>query len=210
MDASKVYEIVVPSCDYPAAHITIRSMDDDRARFFDGTGAESFSWLVNQCIRDCKEEILIIASDRVEPTQEHVQRLVELINDGFGIAGLYRFAFFGFKLDLIRRIGFFDERLVGGGLEDSDMIFRLREAGIAYYEKEHVPYKAGPTRWAHQDHHNVFNKKWLIDGNVLRRKMKEPDLPYDIGPPSNTEFLPWDRTELLGISSWFKDIGFEK
>jgi len=105
-----------------------------------GEDIESFSKLVNTCIQDCPNDIMIFCSHRVRPTQQDIGRLLELINKGFGYVGLYRFAFFGIHKKVISRIGYLDERFIWGGAEDDDFKIRLDNADIGYYEDHSVTY----------------------------------------------------------------------
>ena len=83
---------------------------------FDGKNYPSFSKLINDVIVYNPTEIVIIASYKVRPTQNDINKMINLINEGYGYVATYRFAFLGFKKELIRRIGFFDERFIGGGV----------------------------------------------------------------------------------------------
>ena len=92
-----------------------KSISPETFVYFDGTGYPSFSKLVNSVVAECPTEIVIIMSDKVRPTQNHVHELIAKLNQGYGFVGTYSYAFFGFRKDLMRRIGMFDERYVGGG-----------------------------------------------------------------------------------------------
>ena len=66
--------------------------------------------------------------------------MLEYINNDYGFVALYRFALFGFKKELIRRIRFMDERYIGGEYEDCDFLRRLIENNISYIEEESIKY----------------------------------------------------------------------
>jgi len=138
---------------------------DIQVRWVDGRGAQSFSWLVNQTICQADHEFVLCASDRVAPNCHDVYRMVQLLQDGYGWVGLFRFAFFGLWKELVRRIGFMDEEY-GNGAEDGDYYFRIGEADIAMYEGQEVPYAGGTSRWLHQDRPRIreslalFYEKW--------------------------------------------------
>jgi len=157
-----------------------------------GTGYPSFSKLVNDVIVSSEEEIVIFMSHRVRPKDGDITKLIELLNFGYGLVGLYRFAFFGFRKQLIRQIGFFDERYIGGGWEDLDFQLRLKEADIAYYEEESVPYVAGASTWLHNESPYVFAQKWYhnTDTHTIHRLLPEKNYGYDIGSNYATTFLP--------------------
>ena len=92
-----------------------RSIAPEPVRYFDGTGYPSFSKLVNSCVASADTETVILMSDKVMPGNADVTRLLELLAQGYATVAFYRLAFFGFKKQLLRNIGMFDERFVGGG-----------------------------------------------------------------------------------------------
>lgn len=171
----------------------------EKIKYFDGTGYESFSKLVNTCVATAKTEIVIIMSDKVLPTQSHITKMVSLIKQGHGLVGLYRFGFFGFKKQLMRQIGMMDERYVGGGYEDDDMYIRLKEANISMYITEEAPYTKGTSSWNYKRSRRHFMNKWVDTENLtdaissknIKRKIDEEQLNYDLGKEIHTTFLPW-------------------
>jgi hypothetical protein len=165
----------------------------------DGTGFPSCSYLWNQCIDRCPDETVIICNERARPKPEHVEKLLRLLAEGFALAGLYRFGFFGFNKDVLGRIGRFDERFHGGWYEDNDCILRLKEAGLAYYESEEVPYLYTESTWTHEACKDHFAKKW---GTALPGPRKSRYMPED-PPPSGIStgvYLPWRKSVLLAHS----------
>lgn len=170
---------------------------------FVGTNYPSFSKLVNDAILFAKNETVIICSHKVRPTKDNVDRMLKLLSEGYGLVGMYRFAFFGFNKELIRRIGLFDERFVGGGYEDSDMILRLFEANIAVYEAEEIVYNWAPTSWNYERAKPHHNKKWLVDLNnkKITRRLSEETYSYYIGPSNpNITYKTKDYTITLSGS----------
>lgn len=171
----------------------------------------SFSKLVNDAIVLCPTEIVIFCSHRVRPTPQNIQLLLERIDAGYGLATLYRLGCFGFKKELIRRIGFFDERYLRGGYEDNDFYIRLQEANIAYYEDESIEYHPGPSTWTHPeqepDKHKSYlfhMEKWNCNPKSSFIKRKLPNIHYyDIGiSDPNVTFKPWKDSHLLQFSMW--------
>lgn len=160
--------------------------------WFDGTNCSSFSKLINLCILDCKTENIIIINDKARPTYNNIIKMINLINDGYGFVGMYRFGFFGFNLDLIRRIGWFDERYIGQGYQDDDFIVRLRESNISVYLSEEIEYLIRtPSRWGDESkaiiNKNIFNNKFSKNFN---RNLEE-DTYYDIGVDTGHYMKPW-------------------
>jgi GT2 family glycosyltransferase len=178
----------------------------EKINYFDGTGYPSFSKLVNVCTSESDTEIVIIMSDKVLPTAADVQKTISLINQGYGLVGLYRFGFFGFKKQLMRQIGMMDERFVGGGYEDDDFYIRLREANIAMYITEEVAYSKSKSSWNYDRSRVHFLQKWINTDNpqynpeakaskeFVKRKLAEDTYNYNLGPAINTTFLSADQT----------------
>ena len=167
----------------------------EKVHFFNGTGYETFSKLVNDAVRSSLTETVIIMSDKVLPTTEHVQKVLSLLDQGYGFVSLSRFAFFGFRKELFRQIGFFDERYLGGGWEDYDFSIRLVEANIASYITEELHYQDGPSIWDRQRAHKHWVCKWSFwqfsETNIkISRNMPELDYKYDLGPSTGVKFLP--------------------
>lgn len=152
----------------------------------DGTGYPSFSKLVNDCIRKCPTETFIFLGDKARPTQEDINKLLKLLNSGYAFVALFRFACFGFRKQLIRSIGFLDEKYVGGGYEDNDMYLRLREADYPVYISEEVKYTYQASTWSYRMTRPYHNKKWSITVNTIFRNLpetisvKDIDIPVDV------------------------------
>lgn len=195
----------------PSKHDAIQqSIVPETVHLYDGTGYPSFSKLVNDCVEQCPTETVIIMSDRVLPDAGHVQKVLRLLEMGYAFVGLYRFAFFGFKKELFRRIGPLDETFVGGGGEDIDWCFRLREANLACYLTHEVPYTPGVTRWQYGDPEKrlipkkMVEAKWDYQQNrsgmprnthvPVRRRWAEPEHDHDWGPAKPVEFLKFEHT----------------
>lgn len=178
------------------------------AKIFNGDGYDSFTVMINECINMSENEIIIISNDKARPLPEHIDKIINLLNDGYGIVGLFRFGFFGFKKDLIRKIGFFDERFIGGGYEDDDMIIRTKEANISHYMIEEIPYVYIPTSWKYATPDGLslnmesiarkhFYNKWLISTpHSITRLLSEEDYSnkYNMGEYQSTIFLPFDKS----------------
>ena len=125
-----------------------------------------------------------------------------MVEEGYGWAGPFRWAFTGFYKQLIRDIGFLDERYLGGGLEDSDFILRCMEYNISYFETEDptLNYQTGMSRW-HKDLSKVYDhhaKKWGQDADrkIYIKTLHDEEL-YDrsiLGPERpdlKSIRLPW-------------------
>lgn len=173
-----------------------KTLAPEKVHFYNGTGYVTFSKLVNDAVRTSLTETVIIMSDKVLPKPEHIKKVLDLLDQGFGFVSLQRFAFFGFRKELFRQIGFFDERYLGGGWEDYDWAIRLVEANIASYITEELHYYEGPSIWDRQRAHKHWVCKWSFwqfpDNQPIKivRNMPEPDYKYDLGPSTGEKFLP--------------------
>ena len=193
----KDYTIFLISNDTSKYNPIQQSILPEMLCYFDGTGYPSFSKLVNDCVASCRTETVIIASDKVMPNQSHVQKTLHLLDRGYGMVALYRYAFFGFRKELFRQIGMFDERFQGGGFEDYDMTVRLIESNIAMYVTEEVPYSPGQSKWNYGAAYPHWTTKWKHHWKpelgaipeALERTMPEEDYGHDLGPKKGTKFL---------------------
>lgn len=190
------YSIFLISHQPETGPVLQRSLYPEELNFFDGRGYPSFSKLVNSVIASSTTETIIITSHKARPSSEHVHKMVNLLNSGYGFVALHRFAFFGFKKELFRRIGMFDERYVGGGFEDYDLIVRLIEANIAAFITLEAPYIPAPSSWNYMSAYPHWCTKWKHywreGDNIpykLERTMPEETYEYDLGPAVPVQYL---------------------
>ena len=196
------FEIVIPS-NRPLlsleAQLCVQSFNH---RIFNGTNYPSFSKLINDCILTSIYETVIICNDKARPQNHDIIKIINMLNAGWGLVALYRFGFFGFKKDLIRKIGFFDERYLGGGYEDCDFVRRLKEANIGYYESEEIDYFQIPTSWKYEINNisfTHFHQKWKHENNIITRQMAEEDYGYNIGPFNHIKFIEFEKSVLIPL-----------
>lgn len=174
------------------------SLYPEKLYYLNGDNFPSFSKLVNSAVFACPTETVIIMSDRVLPTTDHVKKVINLLSDGFGFVGLYRFAFFGFQKELFRKIGVMDERYISGEYEDDDFYIRLKEANIAMYLTEEIPYRRGKSGWNRTIAKEHFMNKWgreLSNNRIYRYMPEVSHLQYNLELPNlNKKYLPWSHT----------------
>lgn len=173
-----------------------QSMFPEPVKYFDGTGYPSFSKLVNSCVASAESETVILMSDKVLPNANDIQRLLALLDQGYAMAAFYRLAFFGFKKQLLRKIGMFDERYVGGGYEDDDFYIRLKEANLGVYITHEIPYNKSTSGWNYSLAQGHFVTKWgdIHQHGQVKRRLTEEQYPYNLGPAVFADFLPWDQS----------------
>ena len=191
------------------------------SKIFHAPGYPSFSKVCNDAIVSAENEIVIICSHKVRPRPIDIMRTIDLINEGYGLVALFSFACFGFRKELIRRVGFFDERFIGGGYEDCDTVRRVTEAGISIYEERSIEYITTPSSWDQSKTRTHFLAKWQEEWSeawqvnphcgTIHRKLPEEIYPYDIGP-SDTSITFKARTSSIshepGCQIFYRYIKF--
>jgi len=186
------YDIIITTHDIEAGVETKNSLLPLSSKFFIGKNYESFSKLVNHAIVSAENEIVIICSYKVRPTPDDISRMLNYINDGYGFVALFRFAFFGCKKELFRRVGFMDERFIGGQYEDDDFYRRLVLHNISHIEEESVEYIKKPSLWDDSITKKIFYEKWRHTNNKIHiyeldasktiyKLLPEENYDYDIG-----------------------------
>jgi nucleoside-diphosphate-sugar epimerase len=203
------FTIVIGIKEESLAQPVVKSLHPLQTHSLIGKDYPSFSKLVNDCVTLCPTEIVIFCSHRVRPTPKDIETLLQRIDEGYGLATLYRLGCFGFRKELIRRMGFFDERFLIGGWEDNDFFLRLQEANIAYFEDESIPYIGGESLWKHPEDKPLkskqhFQAKWNRNDQLFTIARKLPEITtYDLGPgDASIKFKPWNESHLLHFSAW--------
>ena len=101
----------------------------------------SFSKMINEIVYDGTREnidYLIICSHRVRPTLDDIERIVSLLNEGFGFVTLLKLECFGINIELIREICFLYENFIPVGYEYDEFLTRLKDSNIGIYEEKSV------------------------------------------------------------------------
>jgi len=161
----------------------------------------SYSQLINHSIATSPTEFIIFVNDRCVLNPEEIKKMISLLENGFACVFMYNVGLMGFSKQLVRKIGWWDERYLNGGYEDNCWVLRLYEADLALYESQEGTYRYGyksplqnNDRCALSKPH--FEKKWNISGNKIIRNLEEEKYPN------------WDTSlgeERLGIEeSWMK------
>jgi hypothetical protein len=174
----------------------------EKLNLFDGTGYDSFSKIINECAASANTETVIMMSYKVTPNAGHVKQVLELLDTGYGFVAPSRFAFFGFRKELFRKMGCMDERYYRGGFEDNDFYIRLKEANIAGYVTNEIPFTNQKSTWGdYTPAFQFFKKKWGVThakpSNVTRL-LPEEKYEYDFGPSKPIKFMTWDKSVITG------------
>lgn len=101
---------------------------------------DSYSELINDSVKTSKTEWIILINDRTSPTVYEVEKMISLLESGFACVFLYNVGFMGFSKELIRKIGWWDQRFTNGGWEDRDWVIRLKQHNLALYESQESTY----------------------------------------------------------------------
>lgn len=202
------YEVFIPTFRPVYANEANRGIDGV-AKFIDGSNMKCYSRLINQAIQESNAEKVIICNDRARPTPEHLVRISNYLDAGYGLAGLYYFGLYGIKKDLIRKIGFLDERYIKGMYEDGDFVRRCNEADVAVVFVEQANYVTLGTTFITANTYLAkehFENKWKHEGEYCYRFMPEEDYGYDIGPLRGDKFLPWSESIIEDRLNWYKTV----
>jgi hypothetical protein len=202
------YSIIIPSHNPTLAQQAKNCLWGLEATIFDGRGYPSYAKLINDCILSAKEEIVIIINHKVRAHPLDVYKMLHLISKGYGLVCMRNFFFYGFKKDLIRKVGFFDERFIGGGCEDSDLIRRLIENKIGWYDSVETALVIMPSSWDQTKAYEFFHKKWK--DLALERLLPDEKYEYDLGLYQGSIFLGLEHTILSKTNEdYFNSINFK-
>lgn len=169
----------------------------------------SYSQLINHAIATSPTEWVILINDRTYPTVEEVKKMIELLENGFGCVLLYSVGFMGFSKELIRKIGWWDERFILGGWEDRDWVFRLKLNNIALYESIESNYDYtwksplnGPLGDNESRPHWESKYDCVSYSDVIWKHLPEENYPHwdlflgDPKPEISSSWKPWGQSIL--------------
>lgn len=94
----------------------------------------SYSRLINHSVATSPTEFVILINDRTFPTADEAKKMINQLENGFACSFLYNVGFMGFSKQLVRRIGWWDERYLNGGWEDFEWVYKLKMHNLALYE----------------------------------------------------------------------------
>lgn len=163
----------------------------------------SYSQLINHAIVTSPTEWVILINDRTYPTADEVNKMVGLLEDGFACVFLYAVGFMGFSKELIRTIGWWDERFELGGWEDRDWVLRLKMNDLALYEsiESHYDYSwksplNGPPGDAESKPHWDRKYDTVSYSDVIWKHLPEENYPHwdlFIGEPNQEIRSSWKK-----------------
>lgn len=167
----------------------------------------SYSRLINHAVETSPTETMIFINDRCFPTVENVEKILWQLQNGFACVYLYNAGFIGFTKNLIRRIGWWDERHLNGDWSDQEWSIRLKEADLAFYESQEASYThswKSPLQgdFKYPDGIPHWNKKWSFEETRVVRNIPELEYPYSLNSvdaPVDLGWKPWSES-ILGVN----------
>lgn len=170
---------------------------------------DSYSELVNDSIISSKYEHIVMLNARVIPNYREVIDIISMLETGYAAVCKYSVAYMGVTKELFRKIGWWDERYIGGGYEDDDFYMRLRLADLAVYDSHEAIYD-----YTWKQYHGVeggdkcslsephFFKKWKFTEKKIFKMLKEEDykkyefLIGDNNTQISSKWLPWEKSNI--------------
>jgi hypothetical protein len=177
----------------------------------------SYSQLVNHTIATSNTEFMVLINDRAFPTVEETVKMIGHLENGYACSMIYNVANMGFSKELVRTIGWWDERFLNGGWEDRDWVYRLKLADLALYESLEGEYDqtwksplqiedgcaaANPVWHAKYDQGHKKNDWDNGDGFSIIKRLEEPEYPEwekTLGSPRHDiskTWKPWSESKL--------------
>jgi len=188
------FDVVVPTHRKEKALKIIEDLKPIKVRHFDGTGYNSFSKLVNHVIISSDKEQIIWVSDKMVIKPVEVEKMMNLMNDKFSLVCFHNFNFFGFKKQLIREVGFWDERFVGGEMSDCDFLRRVKLKNLAVYMSfESYKIQEGSS-WHGGNVYAFYKQKWLETDVCDYKLLPEETYKYDLGQSIECNWGTWEQS----------------
>ena len=147
---------------------------------------ESYSELINHSVATTDNEWVILINDRTHPNVDEVEKMLNLLENGYACVLLYNVGFMGFSKQLIRHIGWWDQRFTNGGWEDRDWVWRIKKANLALYESQEGTYDMS---W--KSPLNVPGA--VLSGQFWEKKYDSSSSPV-VQKLAEEEYEVWDKT----------------
>jgi len=172
----------------------------------------TYSQLINHSVVTSPTEWVVLINDRCSPKPEEVKKMLHLLENGFSCVLLYNVGFMGFSKELIRTIGWWDERFIQGW-EDRDWVWRIKLNNLALYESQEAQYDYGwrsplnhPQGQCREEHLRAkydFNHYDVVYKKLPEQTYQHWDLFIgDNNTNIKNSWLSWDKSML--------NIGYHK
>jgi len=167
----------------------------------------SYSQLINHAIVTSPTQFFILINDRTHPKVFEVEKVINHLENGFACSLMYNVGFMGFSRELVRKIGWWDERFLNGGWEDVDWVWRLREANLCIYESCDSTYSNDWKSPLNVPGCNSSAPHWQQkynghDNSIVVRNLPEEKYPHwdlflgDPHPEISSTWLEWNNSKL--------------
>jgi hypothetical protein len=140
----------------------------------------TYSELINHSVVTSPTEWIVLINDRCSPTVEEVEKMIDLLENGMSCVLLYNVGFMGFSKELIRTIGWWDQRFIQGW-EDRDWVWRIKLANLAMYESQESKYDYSwrsplnhPPGQCREEH---LSAKYRFSDTEVLKCLKEEEYP---------------------------------
>lgn len=166
----------------------------------------TYSQLINHSVVTSPTEWIILINDRTTPTVEEVEKMIHLLENGYACVLMYNVGFMGFSKELIRKIGWWDERFIQGW-EDRDWVWRIKFANLALYESQESTYSYSwrsplnhPAGQCREEH---LKKKWSFQNpNAVYKNLPEETYQHwdlflgESFPEISESWKSWEHSSL--------------
>lgn len=155
-------------------------------------GFQSTTQLWNMCALQCPTEGVIITSEAARPSRRNLEVICGLFSKGYALVCAASFNLIGFRKEMLRDIGPFDENCGLG-----EMIVRMWDANLPFANMNRIceVKKNAPTFnqkvWGTPTEQKNTFLKWDLRG-TCQRIQDEPKLEYDFGKSSWVPTIYWD------------------
>lgn len=168
----------------------------------------TYSQLINHSIVTSPTEWVVLINDRCSPKPEEIHKMITLLENGFSCVLFYNVGFMGFSKELVRQIGWWDERFIQGW-EDRDWVWRIQLANLALYESQEALYDyswrsplnhpPGQCREEHLKEKYDFNHYDVVYKNLPEQEYQHWNLFLDDSKEEiKNSWFSWDKS-ILGI-----------
>ncbi len=145
-------------------NVDVWSKDSKYGSTYSSFSSLTYSQLINESVMDAKSEFIVWLGSKSKANFDMIDELLLLVCSGYCWASEFNVSVTCSTKQLFRKIGMYDERFIGGEMEDVDWYFRMKYHDIAFFERgneEAYPPVYGTWQNLRGIAHNVFHEKWI-------------------------------------------------
>lgn len=185
-------------------------IENKQVRYIKNQYGRNFPKILNQLFQANQTDFGFLCNWRQKPKKNNIEFALNKLYEGYGFVDLASPLLNSiYHNNIFSKIGFIDERYVGGHCVDWDIVYTLLYNNIAHYceDIEKPDYslasKENPTftTWVgdcgNQGNYLKFDIKWNVKSGILQRLMKEKnyvDRNYYEFKKYNNEFLTYEKS----------------